>query len=128
VTVDAYSDRRFSGVVEKIEPQAVVQQNVTMFPVLVNLQNAEAFLKPGMNGQVSVLIDERDNVVAIPNDAIKNPREAVATGALLGLSSDSVQNSLRAQGFNGGGNRGGFGGGNGGNGGGRRGGGNGGNG
>src|SRR5436309_11469143 len=34
VTVDAYPDRRFTGVVEKIEPQAVVQQNVTMFPVL----------------------------------------------------------------------------------------------
>src|SRR4051812_31865008 len=123
VTVDAYPDRRFSGVVEKIEPQAVVQQNVTMFPVLVNLQNGEGLLRPGMNGQVSVLIDERDGVIAIPNDAIKNVREAGATGALLGLSADSVQNSLKAQGFNGGGNRGGFGGGNGG---GRRGGGNGG--
>ncbi len=113
VQVDAYSDRRFGGVVEKIEPQAVVQQNVTMFPVLVNLQNAEGLLKPGMNGQVSVLIDERDNVVAIPNDAIKNPREAVATGAMLGLSADTVQAALRAQGFNGGGTRGGFGGSNG---------------
>ena len=116
VQVDAYSDRRFGGVVEKIEPQAVVQQNVTMFPVLVNLQNGEGLLKPGMNGQVSVLIDERDNVIAIPNDAIKNPREAVATGAMLGLSADTVQAALRAQGFNGGGSRGGFGGGNGGNG------------
>jgi HlyD family secretion protein len=114
VTVDAYQDRRFGGVVEKIEPQAVVQQNVTMFPVLVNLQNQEGLLKPGMNGQVSVLIDEKDNVLAVPNDAVKNPREAVATGALLGLSADSVQNALRAQGYTGGGNRGGFGGGNGG--------------
>src|SRR5688572_16335461 len=35
VTVDAYPDRPFRGAVEKIEPQAVVQQNVTMFPVLV---------------------------------------------------------------------------------------------
>ncbi|MGE5731314.1 MAG: efflux RND transporter periplasmic adaptor subunit [Gemmatimonas sp.] len=114
VTVDAYPDRRFGGVVEKIEPQAVVQQNVTMFPVLVNLDNQEGLLKPGMNGEVSVLIDERDNVIAIPNDAIKNPREAVATGALLGLSADSVSNELKAQGFGGGGgNRGGFGGGNG---------------
>jgi HlyD family secretion protein len=112
VTVDAYPDRRFSGVVEKIEPQAVVQQNVTMFPVLVNLENQEGLLKPGMNGEVSVLIDERDNAIAIPNDAIKNPREAVATGALLGLSADSVNNELKAQGFGGGGNRGGFGGGN----------------
>ena len=127
VTVDAYPDRRFGGVVEKIEPQAVVQQNVTMFPVLVNLENQEGLLKPGMNGEVSVLIDERDNAIAIPNDAIKNPREAVATGALLGLSADSVNNELKAQGFGGGGNRGGFGGGNnrgggngGGNGGGRR--------
>jgi HlyD family secretion protein len=112
VTVDAYPDRRFGGVVEKIEPQAVVQQNVTMFPVLVNLENQEGLLKPGMNGEVSVLIDERDNAIAIPNDAIKNLREAVATGALLGLSADSVNNELKAQGFGSGGNRGGFGGGN----------------
>jgi HlyD family secretion protein len=115
VTVDAYPDRRFTGSVEKIEPQAVVQQNVTMFPVLVNLNNAEALLKPGMNGSIAVLIDERDGVLAIPNDAIKNPREALATGAMLGLAADSIQNELKAQGFNlGAGNRGGFGGGNGG--------------
>jgi HlyD family secretion protein len=99
VTVDAYPDRRFSGVVEKIEPQAVIQQNVTMFPVLVNLENGEALLKPGMNGEVSVLIDERDGVLAIPNDAIKNPREAVATGAMLGMSADSVNAEMKAQGF-----------------------------
>ncbi len=111
VTVDAYPDRRFSGVVQKIEPQAVVQQNVTMFPVLVNLDNKDHLLSPGMNGEVSVLIAEVDNVIAVPNDAIKNPREAVATGAMLNLSADSVNASLRAQGFTGGGNRGGFGGG-----------------
>jgi len=114
VTVDAYPDRRFTGVVEKIEPQAVVQQNVTMFPVLVNLQNAEGLLKPGMNGSIAVLIDEHDGVIAIPNDAIKNPREAVTTGAMLGLSADSVTKELVAQGYNPAASRGGFGGGNGG--------------
>jgi len=108
VTMDAYPDRRFGGVVEKIEPQAVVQQNVTMFPVLVNLENGEGLLKPGMNGTIAVLIDERDGVLAIPNDAIKNPREAVATGAMLGLAADSVNNELKAQGYNPAGNRGGF--------------------
>lgn len=109
VTVDAYPDRRFSGTVEKIEPQAVVQQNVTMFPVLVNLENGEGLLRPGMNGEVSVLIDERDNVLAIPNDAIKSPREAVATGAMLGLSADTITAQLKAQGFNPGARGGGFG-------------------
>ena len=95
----------------------------------MNLVNNEGLLKPGMNGEVSVLIDERDGVLAIPNDAIKNPREAVATGAMLGMSSDSVQAELKAQGFSIGGGRGRNGGGGGGggangggNGGGRRGG------
>lgn len=112
VTVDAYPDRRFQGVVEKIEPQAVIQQNVTMFPVLVNLDNKEGLLRPGMNGETSVLIDERDNVLAVPNDAVKSPREAVAVASMLGLNPDSVQAQLKAQGgaFGGFGGRGGRGG------------------
>jgi HlyD family secretion protein len=97
VVVDAYPDRRFAGMVEKIEPQAVVQQGVTMFPVLVTLDNREGLLKPGMNGEVSVLINERVNVLAVPNDAVRNTREAVATAPLLGLDPDSVQAQLRAQ-------------------------------
>ncbi len=76
VTVDAYPDRPFRGAVEKIEPQAVVQQSVTMFPVLVSIQNREGLLKPGMNGEVSVLVDQRTNVIAVPNDAVRSVREA----------------------------------------------------
>src|SRR5262249_14378296 len=78
---------------------AVIQQNVTMFPVLVNLTNNEGLLRPGMNGQVAVLIDERDDVIAIPNDAIKNPREAGTTGAVLGMSADSVNKDHAPQGI-----------------------------
>ncbi|HKO15390.1 MAG TPA: efflux RND transporter periplasmic adaptor subunit, partial [Gemmatimonadaceae bacterium] len=97
VTVDAYPDRRFQGVVEKIEPQAVIQQNVTMFPVLVTLDNREGLLKPGMNGEVSVLVDQLSDVLAIPNDAIKNVREAAATAVMLGLNVDSVRAEVQAQ-------------------------------
>ncbi|HET9454399.1 MAG TPA: efflux RND transporter periplasmic adaptor subunit [Gemmatimonadaceae bacterium] len=108
VIVDAYPDRRFQGLVEKIEPQAVVQQGVTMFPVLVTLANMDGALKPGMNGEVQVQIDQRLNVLAVPNDAVKNVREAMATAPLLGLDPDSVQAQMRAQfggrGGNGGGN------------------------
>ncbi|HEX7952017.1 MAG TPA: efflux RND transporter periplasmic adaptor subunit [Burkholderiales bacterium] len=106
VVVDAYPDRKFTGVVEKIEPQAVVQQGVTLFPVLVSLTNMDGALRPGMNGEVQVQIEMRPNVLAIPNDAIKNTRDAVATAPLLGLNPDSVQAQLRSQG------RGGMGGGN----------------
>jgi HlyD family secretion protein len=46
---------------------------------------------------VSVQIDQRLNVLAVPNDAVKNAREAVATASLLGLNPDSVQAQLRVQ-------------------------------
>jgi len=114
VVVDAYPDRRFMGSVEKIEPQAVVQQGVTLFPVLVSLTNLDGALKPGMNGEVQVQIDQRVNVLAVPNDALKNTRDAVAMAPLLGLDPDSVQARLRAQSGRGGmgGGRNGSGGGN----------------
>ena len=97
VTVDAYPDRPFVGVVEKIEPQAVVQQSVTMFPVLVTIQNREGLLKPGMNGEVSVLIERRADVLAVPNDAVRSPREVAAAAAALGLDPAAVQEQVRAQ-------------------------------
>ncbi|HET7631295.1 MAG TPA: efflux RND transporter periplasmic adaptor subunit [Gemmatimonadaceae bacterium] len=105
VVVDAFPDRRFEGKIEKIEPQAVVQQGVTMFPVLVNLENFDGALRPGMNGEVSALVDDRAGVLAVSNDAIKTTREGVAVAAMLGLNPDSVQAQVRAQmtgGFGGG--------------------------
>jgi HlyD family secretion protein len=97
VTVDAYPDRPFRGAVEKIEPQAVVQQSVTMFPVLITISNLEGLLKPGMNGEVSILIDRRDDVLAVPNDAVRNMREAATAAMALGLNPDSVQAQIRSQ-------------------------------
>ena len=91
VTVDAFPDQTFSGVVEKIEPQATVQQNVTMFPVLVSLSNVEGLLRPGMNGEVNIQTDERLDALAVPNDAIRSQREAAQAAALLGLNPDSVK-------------------------------------
>lgn len=97
VTVDAYPDRRFTGLVEKIEPQAVIQQNVTMFPVLVTLENSEGLLKPGMNGETNVMVEQRMGVLAVPNDAVRNPREAAATAPILGLNPDTVRAQMAAQ-------------------------------
>src|SRR6185295_10174986 len=97
VTVDAYQNRPFTGLVEKIEPQAVIQQNVTMFPVLVTLDNQENLLKPGMNGEVSVLVSELDNVIAVPNDAVRSTREAAAIAAMLSLDPDSVNADIKSQ-------------------------------
>jgi HlyD family secretion protein len=97
VTVDAYPDRPFLGAVEKIEPQAVVQQSVTMFPVIVSLDNKDGFLKPGMNGEVSLLVDRRENVLAVANDAVRTLREAAIAAGILKLNPDSVAAQVQAQ-------------------------------
>ncbi len=98
VTVDAYPDRPFQGIVEKIEPQATIQQSVTMFPVLISIDNRGGLLMPGMNGEVSIETDHRENVLAVSNDAVRSPNEASSVATLLGLSPDSVRAQLASMG------------------------------
>lgn len=94
VTVNAYPNRPFSGQVLKIEPQATVQQNVTMFPVLVRIENRAGLLKPGMNADVEVHVGRRDSVLAIPVGALRTPRDAGSAAQLMGLSDAEVKTQL----------------------------------
>jgi HlyD family secretion protein len=96
VTVDAFPNRRFVGIVEMVEPQAVVQSSVTMFPVLVSLSNADGALKPGMNGAVVMDIARKDNVLAVPSDAIRNARDAATVAPVLGVNADTLKALLAA--------------------------------
>jgi HlyD family secretion protein len=97
VTVDAFPDRPFSGIVEKIEPQATIQQSVTMFPVLVSIDNTSGLLMPGMNGEVSIETERRENALAVSNDAVRSPNEVASVATLLGLDPDSVRAQLASQ-------------------------------
>lgn len=97
VSVEAYPNRSFVGSVYKIEPQAVVDQNVTMFPVLVRLDNEERLLKPNMNAEVQVEVAQRQDVVLVANAAVVAMTEATAAGAVLGLSEDEVREAMRAR-------------------------------
>jgi HlyD family secretion protein len=96
ITVDAYPNRTFNGRVLKIEPQAQVTQNVTMFPVQVNILNPEHLLKPGMNTEVQIHIGERQNVLAVPNAALRTPRDIASAARVLGLDSLTVQRQVAA--------------------------------
>jgi HlyD family secretion protein len=95
VSVEAYPDRKFQGTVLKIEPQAVIDQNVTMFPVLVELDNQAGLLKVGMNADVEIQISSRENVIVVPNSAVVTTRDAPTAGAVLGLTEDQVRTALQ---------------------------------
>ncbi|HSH75529.1 MAG TPA: efflux RND transporter periplasmic adaptor subunit [Longimicrobiales bacterium] len=90
VTVEAFPDRTFRGVIEKIEPQAVVEQNVTMFPVIVALDNRSGLLKPGMNAEVVIQIDEARDVLLVQNNAIVQTQNVGPAALALGLDLESV--------------------------------------
>ena len=96
VTVEAYPGRPFTGEVVKIEPQAVVDQNVTMLPVLIHLQNQERLLKPGMNTEVEIEIAQRDDATVIPTDAVVSMRDATTAGKALGITEDEMREKMQA--------------------------------
>jgi len=96
VTVDAFPNRPFPGTVLKIEPQAQTEQNVTMFPVSVRIDNKDGLLRPGMNAEVEVHVGRRDNVLAVPNAALRTQRDVGSAATVLGLSPEAVQKQLAA--------------------------------
>ena len=90
VTVDAYPDQTFVGIVDQIEPQAVVQRNGTLFPLIIRLDNRSRLLKPGMNTAVGIQTGEATGVLLIPNSSVIMPQDAEPAALALGLDADAV--------------------------------------
>lgn len=96
VTVAAYPNQPFAGEVVKIEPQAVVEQNVTMFAVILSIQNPDGLLLPGMNAEVEVAIADRRDVLTVPIMALRTERDIASTASILGVSDEALREELRA--------------------------------
>jgi len=74
VDFDAYPGVPFSGTVTLIDPDAVVNQNVTQFDVRVEIDNTSPsfrLLMPGMNATCTFNVDSKDNVLNVPNNAVQ---------------------------------------------------------
>lgn len=94
ITVDAYPHRPFRGTVLKVEPSAQVRQNVTMFPVLVNIANPGHLLKPGMNAEIEVRVGERHDILAVPNPALRTEDDLSAAADWLGVDKKVLKRRL----------------------------------
>ncbi|MGH7608171.1 MAG: efflux RND transporter periplasmic adaptor subunit, partial [Gemmatimonadales bacterium] len=92
--VAAYPNRPFRGAVLRIGAEAVVEQNVTMFPVLVLIENGAGLLRPGMNAEVEIHIGAVENALAVPNAALRAPGEFAGAAELVGLSPAAVQRQI----------------------------------
>lgn len=69
-TVDAH-DELFHGVIDQIRLNSTTTQNVVTYPVVVKAANPDLKLLPGMTAAISFQVDERNDVVKIPNSALR---------------------------------------------------------
>lgn len=76
-TVDAYPEKTFNGKVSEIRNAPITIQNVVTYDVVIQVDNKDLKLKPGMTANVSVLIEHKEGILKIPNAALRF-RPAVA--------------------------------------------------
>jgi len=70
-TVDAFPNRNFQGQVQQIRLNATTQQNVVTYNVRVSLSNPEQILLPGMTAYVNIAVQSREDVLLVPNAALR---------------------------------------------------------
>lgn len=75
-TVDAHPNLNFDGEVRQIRLNPMVEQNVVTYNVVVAVDNPDLLLLPGMTAYIAIQVDARDNVLLVPNAALRfRPRD-----------------------------------------------------
>ncbi|HSK64409.1 MAG TPA: efflux RND transporter periplasmic adaptor subunit [Pyrinomonadaceae bacterium] len=70
-SVDAFPGKEFDGKIQEMRLNPVNVQNVVTYNVVINVDNPEQTLKPGMTANLTITIDERNNVLKVPNSALR---------------------------------------------------------
>lgn len=96
-SVDAFPGKDFDGKIEqmRINPQNV--QNVVTYNVVIDVNNPEQKLKPGMTANLTITIDERNNVLKVPNSALRFTPQDGSGQRTGGTGAGGGQNRRRAQ-------------------------------
>ncbi len=81
-TVDAFPGKEFKGAIQQMRLNPVNVQNVVTYNVVFDVDNPEQKLKPGMTANLTITIDERNNVLKVPNSALRfRPQNSDRTNA-----------------------------------------------
>ncbi len=70
-TVDAFPKRTFEGVVSQVRQSPQTVQNVVTYDVVVSVNNSDLALMPGMTAASRIVIDQRNDVIRVPNQALR---------------------------------------------------------
>jgi len=82
-TVDTYSDTDFEGIVTAIYPKAVIQDNVVNYVATLKITDfKEKILRPEMTVTVTIYLEKKENVLTVPNNAIKREQGKTVVNVL----------------------------------------------
>ena len=95
IKVAAYRDKEFIGKVSKIEPRAYVQQNVTTFPVLIDIENDENLLLIGMNTDVVIEVLNKDVAISIPTMSLRTRKDIYSATSIIDLKKEDIDIFLK---------------------------------
>jgi HlyD family secretion protein len=95
--VDAYPRDVFKGTVSQVRLEPTVAQNVVSYVTVIDVPNPEHKLKPGMTANVTVEVARADNVLRVPNAALRfRPADQQPTrGPVVWVTQDGVLHPLR---------------------------------
>ena len=94
IRVSAFREEVFDGKVTKIEPLAIVQQGVTIFPVLIDIENKENLLLLGMNTDVVIQVIDANVSVSAPSGALRTREDAYSAAEVLGMDKNIIDSFL----------------------------------
>lgn len=83
-TVEAYPQRVLPGIVRQVRDNALTLQNVVTYDAVVDVDNAERLLKPGMTANVSFTYATRGDVLRVPNAAVRFKPDTSTLGVMSG--------------------------------------------
>ena len=89
--VDAYPTDTFTGTVSQVRLQPQVVQNVVSYTTVIDVPNPDGKLKPGMTANVSIEIARADDVLAVPNAALRFQPSAEDAGRPAGPGTGTRQ-------------------------------------
>ena len=92
--VSAFRNKKFTGIVSKVEPLGLDVQNVTTFPVLIDIENKENLLLLGMNTEVEIEILNEKASLAVPSGSLRTRKDISFVAALVGVSKEDIRDFL----------------------------------
>ena len=96
-SVDAFPGKDFDGKIEQMRLNPTNVQNVVTYNVVIGVSNPEQKLKPGMTANLTITIDERNNVLKVPNSALRfTPQDP--SGQKLSSNPGGAKSSANASG------------------------------